>query len=131
MNYPLYMQPTDAGNTWEYKVFTQNSAEIIDKLAHVKLARRVADKLNADRIIGENVTDLAYNTGPGVVESDRVRPMIDALKDQIQLNHRRYHEFRDILLSLGPDAETALHFIPGKGKLIAAQITYEFCAEFQ
>ena len=113
------MQVPDPGKeTWECKVFRKNSAEIIDKLAHVKLARRVADKLNAARIIGENITELAYNAGPGVVESDRVRPMIDALKDQIQQNPGKYHEFRSILLSFGADAETALYYMPEKGKLI-------------
>ena len=112
------MQVPDTGkDTWEYKVFLKNSAEIIAKLATAQLAGSLADKLRAASIIGDRITKHAHNFGPGVLDDDRVRPMIDALKDQIQQNPGKYHEFRSILLSFGADAETALYYMPEKGKL--------------
>ena len=110
--------PGPGKDTWEYKIFIENSPEIVDKLAHVKLAARVADKLSAASIIGKSVAELAYNYGPGITETSRVRDIITALKDTIQLDTRRYHNFRDILLSLGADAETALYYMPEKGEVI-------------
>ena len=106
-----------ASTTWEYKIFAKNSAEIIDTLANVKLAGRIADKLSAARIIGPSIRHDAINYGPGVTEVHRIRPIIIALEDKIQQNAQTYHQFRGILLSLGADAETALFYMPKKGKL--------------
>ena len=102
--------------TWEYKVFAKNSADIIDKLVNVKLAGRLADKLSAARMIGPTTTQRAYISGPDVTEAHRIRPIIIALKDKIQQNAQKYHQFRDILLSLGADTETALYCMPERGK---------------
>ena len=118
--------PCPGNDTWEYKVFVSNSAEIVDMLANVRLAGRVADKLSAAGIIGKSVTELAHNYGIGITETSRVRHIITVLKDMIQLNPRRYHEFRDILLSLGADTETALHYMPKTGKVICDQLVCVF-----
>ena len=110
--------PGPGKNSWEYRVFTENSSEIVDKLATVRLAGRVADKLSAAGIIGKSVTELAHNYGPGITETSRVRDIITVLKDKIQLDARRYHDFRKVLLSLDADADTALHYMPEKGGVI-------------
>ena len=110
--------PGPGKDTWECRIFTENSPEIIDKLANVMLAGRIADKLSAAGVIGKSVTELAHNYGPCITETSRVRDIITALKDKIQLDARMYHAFRDILLSLGPDTETALYYMPEKGKVI-------------
>ena len=98
-------------------MFSGNSAEIVDKLANVRLADRVASKLSAAGIIGESVTEHVYNYGPGITERSRLQHIITALKDKIQLDARRYHEFRNVLLSLGPDTEAAIHYMPETGKV--------------
>ena len=85
-------------------------------LAGVNLAGRIADKLSAASIIGKSVTEDAQSYGPGVNETRRVRCIITAIKDKIKLDAQRYHDFREILVSIGPDAETALHYMPEKGK---------------
>ena len=106
-------------STWEYKAFTKNSAEIMEKLANVLLAARIADKLYADGIIGNDVKQRAHIHAPDVTEIDRVRPIITALKDKIWQNVQIYHRFRGILESSFPsDAETALSYIPEEGKMI-------------
>ena len=110
--------PGPVKDTWEYKIFEKNCAEICDKLATVRLAGSVADKLNAVGIIGKSVTELAHNYGPGITETSRAREIIMALKDKIQLDAQNYHNFREVLLSLGADTETALHYMPEKGKAI-------------
>ena len=102
-------------DTWEYKVFTKSSAEVMEKLANVPLAGRIADKLSAAGTIGEYVKRLAHIHAPGVTEVDRVRPIIAALKDKIQQDVQIYHHFRGILLSLGADADTTLYYLPEKG----------------
>ena len=106
-----------ASTTWEYKVFAKNSAEIIDTLANVNLAGRIADKLSAAHIIGQSIRHDATTYGPGVTEVHRIRPIIIALEDKIRQNAQTYHQFRGILLSLGADAETALYYMPEEGKL--------------
>ena len=118
----VFQLPGPGKNSWEYRVFTENSSEIVDKLATVRLAGRVADKLSAAGIIGQSVTELAHNYGPGITETSRVRDIITALKDKIQLDARRYHDIRTVLLSLGADADTALHYMPEKGKVIILTI---------
>ena len=110
--------PGPGKDTWEYRVFRENSPEIVDKLATVKLAYRVANKLSAAGIVGKYVTELAQNYGPGITETTRVGHIITALQDKIQLDARRYHNFRKVLLSLGADADTALHYMPEKGKML-------------
>ena len=111
--------------TWEYKVFYKNSAEIMEKLANVPLAARIADKLYAGGIIGNDVKQRACIHAPDVTEIDRVRPIITALKDKIWQNVQIYHRFRDILESSFPsDAETALYYMPEKGKLIWSSVQF-------
>ena len=106
-------------------MFTKNSAEIMEKLANVSLAARIADKLYADGIIGNDVKQRAYIHAPDVTEIDRVRPIITALKDKIWQNVQIYHRFRDILESSFPsDAETALYYMPEKGKLIWSSVQF-------
>ena len=82
------------------------------------LAAKVAGKLNAAGIIGDAVTAHVYSHGPGITETSRLQHIITALKDKIQLDAQRYHDFRQILVSLGADADTALHYMPEKGKAI-------------
>ena len=105
-------------DTWEYKAFTISSAEVMEKLSRVPLAGRIADKLSAAGTIGEYVKQLAYIHAPGVTEVDRIRPIIATLKDKIQQDVQIYHHFRGILLSLGADADTALHYLPEEGKVV-------------
>ena len=114
----LSLQATEAekATTWQYRVFAENSAEIIDKLANVNLAGRIADKLSAARIVGQSVCRGATTYGPGVTEVERIRPIVTALKDKIQQNAQAYHQFRGVLVSLGPDAETSLYYMPEKGR---------------
>ena len=95
-----------------------HSADIIEKLANVNLAGTMADKLSAAGILGQSVTQHAYIHAPNVTEAGRVRPIIAALKDKIEQNAQIYHDFRGILQLLGSDADTALHYMPGKGKII-------------
>ena len=99
-------------------MFTENLFEIVDKLATIRLAGRVADKLSAAGIIGKSVFEFAHNYDPGITETSRVRDIVTALKDKIQLDARRYHDFRKILASLGADADTALCYMPEKGNAI-------------
>ena len=73
-------------------------------------------------MIGQTTTRRAYVAGPDVTEAHRIRPIIIALKDKIQQNAQKYHQFRDILLSLGADAETALYYMPERGKLLDMQL---------
>ena len=82
------------------------------------LAARVASKLSAAGILGESVTEHVDNYGPGVTERSRLQHIITALKDKIQLDARRYHDFREILVSLGADTETALPYMPKEGIVI-------------
>ena len=112
--------PSPGKDTWEYKTFKKHSADIIEKLATVKLAGTLADKLSAAGILGQSVTEQAGIYGPDVTETCRVRPIIAALKDKIEQNSQIYHDFRGILQSLGADADTALHCMPGKGKMVLA-----------
>ena len=86
------------------------------------LAARVASKLSAAGIIGESVTEHVHNYGPGITERSRLQHIITALKDMIKLDARRYHDFRDILVSLGIDADKALHYLPEKGKAIIGEL---------
>ena len=86
------------------------------------LAARVASKLSAAGIIGESVTEHVHNYGPGITERSRLQHIITALKDKIQLDARRYHDFRDILVSLGADADTALPYMPKTGKAIFGEL---------
>ena len=104
-------------DSWQYRLFTKSSAEVMEKLANVPLAGRIADKLSAAGIIGEYVNQLAHIHAPGVTEVDRARPIIAALKDKIQHDVQIYHSFRGILLSFGADSDTALHYLPEKGKI--------------
>ena len=108
--------PGPGKDVWEYVVFNKNYAEIISTLATLQVASKIADKLRADGIIGSHVAKLARNYAPGVVEDDRVRPMIDVLKDKIQQNPKLYHQTRHILVSLlDRDADTVIYYLPEKG----------------
>ena len=107
--------PSEEEDTWEYKTFTHNSANIVEKLSSVPLAAVIADKLLAAGIIGHTVREHAHIHAVGVIEMDRLRPMFTALEGKIKQNVQYYHNFRGILLSLGADADTALHYMPEKG----------------
>ena len=112
--------PSPGKDTWEYKTFKKHSADITEQLAAVKLAGTLSDKLSVHGILGQSVMEQAGIYGPRVTETGRVRPIIAALKDKIEQNAEVYHDFRGILQSLGADADTALHCMPGKGKMILA-----------
>ena len=97
-------------------MFSKKSAEIMESLANVPLAARIADKLYADHIIGNDVKQRAHIYA-GFTEIDRVRPIITALMDKIRQNAQLYHSFRGILVSFEPDTETALYYMPENGKI--------------
>ena len=90
--------------------------DIIDQLATAQLAGSLADKLRAASLIGDHIAKYAHHYAPRVLEEDRIRPMIDVLINQIEQNPGKYHEFRTHLLSFGADAETAIYYMPEKGK---------------
>ncbi len=82
------------------------------------VAAKIASKLNAAGIIGDSITKHVYNYGPWITERFRLQHIIAALKDKIHLDAQKYYYFRDVILSLGADADTALPFLPENDKSI-------------
>ena len=100
-------------DSWEYKTISTNSANLATSLAKFQIARKLADQLQDDGVIGDSTRDLAYVTGPDVTERMRVRPIIDAMKEKIKLKKAYYCQFRTALQAvLGADADAIETYVP-------------------
>ena len=101
--------------TWEYKKLFANQAELADHLADTPgIAVRLSNELLAKNVIGKAVRDSADIRGPHVTEIMRVQPILTAMLAKIDLNSKRYHEFRAALLApnVGVDSDVVEAFVP-------------------
>ena len=91
----------------------KNMAEIIEKLAEFKLSGKMAYKLRAAKLIGNDIKDLATNTGPSVTEPMRIRAIIDSIVARVEMDAQRYHDFRTTLLEDADSEAVVLRYLPG------------------
>ena len=81
------------GDTEEYQKILTRYNTIIDQLASAKCSGHLADKFRSMKLITRQIYEEALNVGPGVVESTRIRPMINAVLAKVKLNAVTYQAF--------------------------------------
>ena len=91
----LQDDPPSLSNKYE-RVY-QYCDRIIEQLADAQCSGVLADKLRRSKLITKHVYELGTNVGPGVVESTRIRHMINAVLSKVQYNPHNYLTFIDIL----------------------------------
>ena len=105
-------------DTWQYKTLFRNQAELADQLADTPgIAIRLSNHLLSQNVIGKAVRDAADIRGPHVTEIMRVQPILTAMLAKIDLNPRKYDEFRAAMLSpnVGVDPDVVNAFVPETG----------------
>ena len=112
-----------AMRNWEYQIMSENSSAIIVALAENSLANTLADELRSHTLIGAAVHAKATSYGPGITEYWRVKQIITAMLDKIELNPQRYYDFINVLQldRIRVDAEAALALLP-TGKLVGLNL---------
>ena len=103
-------------DTWEYKIFHDNHIDLLYALSdHSGIATRLSRKLYKEKIISRAVRDATEIRGPHVTETMRVKAIIFAILAKIELNSKRYQEFRHILLTsnVGVDQAIVESLLPG------------------
>ena len=100
----------------EYDGMLQNRDMIISQLAAEKFAGKLADKLHSKRLISDQVYEEGINFGPGIVESTRIRVMINAVLAKVSLNKEHYCTFISILTEL-EGLEDMIHLLQGKSNV--------------
>ena len=102
-------------NTPEYKIFFLNQAKIADTISDITgLNDRIVEELYAKEIVGRVVRDAAKIYGPGVTETQRVQPVLDAIVARIKEDKNMYYKVRDVLLSdtIRVDASQLAQYLP-------------------
>ena len=111
-------------DTLEYKTLFANQARLADQLADTPgVAVRLSLELFARRIITKAVQDTVAIRGAQVTEIMRVQPLLTAILAKIDLNPKRYHEFRDTMLApnVGVDSDVVDILVPETGMMIMQQ----------
>ena len=102
-------------DTWEYETLFANHVELARQLSNTpEDVVRLLNCLYARRIIGMAEANFRDRH---VDENTHVLLLLTSMLAKIDLNPRRYHEFRDAMLSttVGVDLEA---FVPRKGMMI-------------
>ena len=81
----------------EYERMLQNSDTIISQLAAARCSGPLADKLRSRRLISEEVYEKGLNFGPDIVESTRIRVMMNTVLAKVRLNSEHHCTFIHIL----------------------------------
>ena len=108
-------------DTWEYETFFENQDELADQLADTPgITVSLSNELYARQMIEMVVRDEANTHGPGITEIMRVKPILAAVLKKIEINPKRYDEFRATMLSpnVGVDSDVVDRFVPEKGVVI-------------
>ena len=111
-------------DTWEYKTLFVNQALLADQLGDTPgIAFRLSYELFTHNIIPKTVKEEANISGAHVTEIMRVQPILTAMLAKIDINPKRYNEFRAAMLApnVGVDPELVNKFVPEKGKMILQQ----------
>ena len=119
-------------DTLEYRTLFENQAKLADRLADSPgTVVRLSMELFARRIIPKPVRDSVDIRGPQVTEIMRVQPLLNAMLSKIDLNPKRYYEFRSIMLedSVGVDADVVDTFVPDTGMIVARLLTGSYITE--
>ena len=99
-------------DTEEYqKILTRYDA-IVHQLASARCSGDLADKLRSKELITGAIYEEALNFGPGVVESTRIRPMINAVLAKVELNADNYGIFIGILQEID-GIEDTVQYVEG------------------
>ena len=88
-------------NTEEYLKILKRCDTIINQLASAKCSGVLADKLHSTHFITDATYEEALNVGPGVVETSRIRTVIDAVLTKVEMDADNYYIFLAALLELG------------------------------
>ena len=100
------------GDTEEYqKILTRYDA-IIHQLASARCSGVLADKLRSKKLITGEIYEEALNFAPGVVESTRIRPMINAVLAKVELNADNYYIFIGVLQEID-GIEDTVQYVEG------------------
>ena len=100
----------------------QNSDTIISQLAAARCSGHLADKLRSRRLISEQVYEEGLNVGPKIVESTRIRVMMNTVLAKVRLNSEHHCTFIHILTELG-GLEDIIQLLQGMGNVNV----YFFC----
>ena len=98
---PTAPPPPPATHNIMYDRMLQKSAEIICHLAAVKCSGVLADKLRSKKLIADTTYEQGTNFGPEVVESTRVRSMINAVLAKVKVNPEIYDRLVETLREIG------------------------------
>ena len=100
-------------DTEEYQKILTRYDTIIDQLASARCSGHLADKLRGKELITGQIYEEALNVGPGVVESTRIRPMINAVLAKVELNTKNYYTFVGVLREIEGAADIVQYIIQG------------------
>ena len=117
--------PATSSSSHEYDQMIRNYDLIINQLASVRCSGELADKLRSKKLISDQVYEEGINFGPGIVESTRIRAMINAVLAKVSLNKEHYCTFISILAEL-EGLEDMIHLLQGKSNVRNHQIPYTF-----
>ena len=84
--------------TEEYKRFFAQFDELIEKLADADVAKSLADKLRKKEVITHYCWEKACL--PNVPNTDRIRPLINAVLSKVEMNTANYGKFIAILIEI-------------------------------
>ena len=98
----------------EYDSMLKNLDTIISQLAAAKCSAPLADKLRSRKLISKAVYEEGVNSGPGVVESGRIRCMINAVLAKVEINTEHFSTFIEILKEIGGQ-EDLISLLQGMG----------------
>ena len=87
--------------THEYCTIKRKFSDIVDHLAASVDPAEFAQKLCEKELVSEHIVAGASVLGV-LTAKQRLRPVITAVKSQIQLNASKYHTFVDVLLKVLP-----------------------------
>ncbi len=118
----------DGRDTWEYKTLFKNQAELAAMMAKINgVALKIADELVARDVIGSALRETVDIRGPHVTETMRAQPLITAMLSKIEINRKRYHDFRAAMLkpTVGMEKDIVNLYVPKeeKGKCIYSYVT--------
>ena len=74
---------------------------IIGHLAAVRCSGVLADKLRSTKLITDRIYEQGTNFGPDVVESTRVRSLINSVLAKVKVNQESYDRFIESLREIG------------------------------
>ena len=100
-------------DTEEYQKILTRYDTIIHQLASARCSGYLADKLRSKELITGQIYEEALNFGPGVVESTRIRPMINAVLAKVELSTTNYFTFVGVLREMEGAEDIVQYIIQG------------------